>query len=155
MTEIENTVCPNCAKEGEPTDSNDSEVTCTHDPCAVSAFDGNHQTSSDGSRYEPEPREYEQKDFLYEHYWGQFKSTHQIADECGVSHSTIRTAMQDNGIPCRVDGYTRDNCVSAFRGFYNVQPAHSDGESNQQFEADYDATDDESEWMYGWRQVSD
>jgi len=155
MNETKTAVCPNCATEGQAINDSDSLVECTHDPCAVTQFDGDHQPSSDGSRYEPEPRKYEEKDFLYEHYWGQFKSTHQIADECGTSHTMVSNAMQDHGIPRRVDGYTRDNCISAFRGFYDVQPTHSDGESNQQFEADYDGTDDESPWMYGWRQVSD
>lgn len=106
-------------------------------------------------KYTPEPRKYEQKDWLYQEYWGKFKSVHQIADECDTAHSQVRESMVELGIPRRVDRFTRDNAVSAFTGFYRDVPSRSDGKSNQQFQADYDGTQDDSDWMYGWRGVCD
>lgn len=62
------------------------------------------QSDQTPARYQPEPRPYEQKQWLYEQYWGQMKSMPQIADECGVAHRTIWANLRQHGIPRRGDG---------------------------------------------------
>lgn len=57
------------------------------------------------NKYTAEPRDYEQKDWLYEQYWGEMKSCSEIAEDCGVSHDTINYNMEELGIPKRYDGW--------------------------------------------------
>jgi len=58
-------------------------------------------------RYVPESRDYEQKDWLYEQYWGHLRSSREIADQCGVSHDTIRNTLREHGIPIRPPEWRR------------------------------------------------
>jgi hypothetical protein len=94
-------------------------------------------------KYLAEPRDYEDKHWLYEQYWGEeFLSQRTIAENCGVSKAVIKEQMHEFGIPRRPDGYTQGNSMSAFSGFYSSQATRSDGSDNSQFDADYDNGDD-------------
>jgi hypothetical protein len=57
-------------------------------------------------KYQPEPKRYEQKDWLYQQYWGELKSTVEIAEQAEVNRATIRKRMEQFGIPRRPSGYT-------------------------------------------------
>jgi len=106
-------------------------------------------------KYRAEKPKYEQKEWLYEKYWGELLSQQTIADEVGVHRTIVRDAMHEHGIPRRPDGYTRDNAMSAFSGFYSDTAARGDGDSHQQFDADYDRTEDH-EWGYShWKGIGD
>lgn len=48
-----------------------------------------------------------EKEWLYERYWGEMKSTHEIADEAGVNPRSIDYRMKELGIPTRS---RRDAC---------------------------------------------
>lgn len=69
--------------------------------------------------YEPEPRDWEQKSWLYEQYWGKKLGSSEISDKVGISGHTIRKKLTELGIPRRVAGYERDNNISPFTGFYS------------------------------------
>lgn len=71
-------------------------------------------------RYTPEPRQYEDKQWLYQQYWGELRTLTAIADECDVSHPTIARQMRAFGIPRRSDAAGRAATdTSLFAGFYN------------------------------------
>lgn len=70
------------------------------------------------NKYTPEPRDYEQRDWLYERYWGEMMPMQEIADEADVSKDTIKRNLRDAGIPGRTRRFRRSNTISAFRGFY-------------------------------------
>jgi len=102
-------------------------------------------------RYRAEPKQYENKDWLYEKYWGKLLSQQEIADEADTHRTVIRENMNEHGIPTRADGYTRDNCMSAFSGFYSDIAARGDGNSHEQFDPDYDRSNghtwNQSHWI--------
>lgn len=96
--------------------------------------------------YEPEPRQWEQKDWLYEKYWGEMKSVREIADECEVEKRTLSKQFDRLGIPRRPRGYGSGTSFSPFAGFYNSdESARTDDESLNQGgpEEDYSI---EPEW---------
>lgn len=89
--------------------------------------------------YEPDPREWEQKEWLYEQYWGKMRSTAEIAKNVDVARTTIRKEIYEAGIPTRITGYTDTNTVSPFAGFYGSDVAgRSDSKSRQVYEEDYE-----------------
>lgn len=106
-------------------------------------------------KYQPDNRDWEDKQCLYQKYWGELLSQQEIADEMGVHRTMVRDSMHEHGIPRRPDGYTRNNSMSAFSGFYNDSPTQGDGDSHQQFDPEYDRTDD-YEWGYShWKGIGD
>lgn len=58
-------------------------------------------SSETPQRYVPETRIWEKKDWLYEQYWGEMKSSIEIAEKTGVSYERILTKMDEHGIPRR------------------------------------------------------
>lgn len=52
-------------------------------------------------RYQPDPRPWEDKAWLYERYWGELMSIKRIAAMCAVSYHPIREALVEHGIPRR------------------------------------------------------
>jgi len=116
-----------------------------------------HHLVTDGGvavpeRYQPEPRQWEDKHWLQKQYWGEFKAIKQIAAEQGIAHDRIGDQLEQHGIPTRVDGYTQDNSVSPFAGFYRGTdaPARTDEQSRTRYDPDLqtgheaDADDDGS-----------
>jgi len=62
---------------------------------------------------------YEDKAWLYEHYWGNFESTRTLAEHADCDRRTICKAMKRHGIPRRPQFYDGpDSDVSPFIGFY-------------------------------------
>jgi len=80
------------------------------------------------AKYQPDDRQFENKQWLYERYWGDLQPMHVLADECNVCHHTIREAMTEHGIPRHPDNWTRENNVSPFAGFYNDENARTEGD---------------------------
>jgi len=155
MTVTDNTVsCPNCGATAtvgtEPQDTD-----CPDDECPVNSFDGQRLLNPDPDRYTPEKEVYEQKDWLYEQYWGQLKSASEVAEAGDTNHTQILNQMESHGIPRRDPDYTRSNCVSAFRGFYNGGPTQGDGESSQQFDPEYEPDHSEDFTFTHWKGVGD
>lgn len=114
----------------------DPTARCGHPECFQ-----DEQPVADGAvavpaKYQPEPRQYEDKKYLQEQYWGQLKSVREIADENGVSPTTIKDRLRRHGIPSRVDGYTRENSVSPFTGFYRSAAARTDEVSRTRYDED-------------------
>jgi len=56
-------------------------------------------------KYRPEPRKYEQKDWLYQQYWGEMKSTIEIAEGVAVTQRYIVDLLDEHGIPRRHPGH--------------------------------------------------
>lgn len=55
-------------------------------------------------KYQAEPRKWEQKDWLYEQYWGEeMRSIAEIAEECGLHRKTVTKQFRQHGIPIRED----------------------------------------------------
>lgn len=69
--------------------------------------------------YEPEPREWEDKEVLYEKYWGEMMSLAEIADEFDTGPRMISDQMEEFGIPKRHRCYKGKGQHSPFTGFYN------------------------------------
>lgn len=69
-------------------------------------------------KYQPEPKRYEKKHWLYEQYWGQLLSQNEIADTVEVSRKKIRMEMDKHGIPTRSTDCNHDQ-ANPFSGFYN------------------------------------
>lgn len=68
-------------------------------------------------RYRPEPRKFDDKQWLRKRYWQDLKCLEEIASECGVSYETIREYMIEYGIPRRLKEYPQgtDNPIDGFR----------------------------------------
>jgi len=79
-------------------------------------------------KYQPKQRQYEQKDWLYEHYWGELSPLRVLADMCDTSHHQIRHALDEHGILRHPDNWTQDNNVSPFAGFYTDENARTEGD---------------------------
>jgi len=79
-------------------------------------------------KYQPSKRKYEQKEWLYEQYWGELLPLRVLAETCGVSHHQIRESLDEHGIPRHPDHWTRENNVSPFHGFYNDSNARTEGD---------------------------
>lgn len=88
--------------------------------------------------YEPDPRLWEQKDWLYDQYWAQLKPIRQIAEEFGFGRRTIGRALEDNGIPRRTTGWERGNFVSPFVGFYNDDESGTTDELKKQYDPNWE-----------------
>lgn len=52
-------------------------------------------------KYQAESRRYEDKSWLYQQYWGQLKSTVEIASVVDITDQTLRHKMERFGIPRR------------------------------------------------------
>lgn len=102
-------------------------------------------------KYKPDKKKYEDKYWLMEQYWGKLRSTREIAEENNVSHWQVCEHLRKFGIPIRPTGYTPDNSVSPFSGFYGDEPTPTGDGAHQQFDPDYDGDGDDNEYMYGWR----
>jgi len=99
------------------------------------------------ARYRPEPRQYEDKQWLYEQYWGQLKAFNEIAEDLDCGERQIREQMAAFGIPRRVRRYTSENSVSAFTGFYDTETtAQPDEQSTQQYDPDFES-DSDPDWF--------
>lgn len=83
------------------------------------------------TKYQPTPEKYEQKQWLYEQYWGQLLSQNEIADETPVSRKKIRMEMDKHGIPSRATGCNHDQ-ANPFAGFYNPTETPPAPENTQQ-----------------------
>lgn len=91
------------------------------------------------SKYQADPRPYEDKQWLYEKYWGQLKPLSEIADRCGVSRRQLNKYCEKFGIPRRHSFYRPNNSVSPFRGFYSTDsPTRCDEKSMQSNEEQRD-----------------
>lgn len=87
--------------------------------------------------YEPEPRDWERKEWLYEKYWGEMQSLDEMDEDYGVGRETITSKMDEFGIPRRERAYTSGNTVSPFAGFYaGNENAQTDEESRQYYDPD-------------------
>lgn len=68
-------------------------------------------------QYDPEP--YEQKDWLYEQYWGELRSTWEIEREFPVNRNKVRRELIQHGIPRRSTAAGRPQTdTSPISGFY-------------------------------------
>jgi len=76
--------------------------------------------------YQPEPRKWEQKEWLYKKYWGELLTQREIADLVDVHRTTIRKQMQEFGIPVRSVGWRVEDEGSPVSGFYRDKPAPND-----------------------------
>jgi len=90
-------------------------------------------------KYLPDPRQYEDKAWLYEQYWGELRPVREIADDCNVGHAAVREQMVEFGIPRRGGNYTRENTVSPFAGFYHDAAARTDEQSRQHFDPEHES----------------
>jgi hypothetical protein len=87
--------------------------------------------------YEPEPRKWEDKDWLYEKYWGELLTVRELSEECGDSQRVIRDQMDDFGIPRRPRGFENGGTISPFSGFYaEDEVAQADEEDRSHFDED-------------------
>ena len=75
--------------------------------------------STTPAKYRPDERQWKDKAWLYEQYWGEMKSCSEIAAGRDVSSRHIQTTMSELGIPRRNDSYRLDNDVGIFDGFYD------------------------------------
>lgn len=82
------------------------------------------------AKYQAKPRDYEDKSWLYEKYWGEKLSKQEVADEAGTCKQVILANMKEHGIPRRANTYGKNNTVSPFTGFYRDEAARTDEESN-------------------------
>jgi len=73
--------------------------------------------SSVPDKYQPEPKRYEQKDWLYQQYWGALKSQNEIAEMIAQSRKKIRIELDKHGIPTRGEGWNNPK-ANPFAGFY-------------------------------------
>jgi len=76
-------------------------------------------TDTTPERYRPEPRKWENKDWLYEQYWGQLRSTEAMAEDTDTCGQIIRETMDELGIPRRDEACHGRSRVGPFNGFYN------------------------------------
>jgi len=53
------------------------------------------------AKYQPDERQFEDKQWLYDQYWQQGKGLRAIGDECDVCMKTIERQMEELGIPRR------------------------------------------------------
>jgi hypothetical protein len=88
-------------------------------------------TDSTPARYQAATRKYEDKDWLYEQYWGEMLTIAEIAEQCDEGcPKHVREAMIDFGIPRR-SSEAYDDSKSSFRGFYRGKPTfHGDAQTN-------------------------
>jgi len=90
-------------------------------------------------KYIPETRQWEQKEWLYEQYWGEMHSTREMSEKVSVSTMTIKRTLKKFGIPLRTTSYNSYNAVSPFAGFYGQKPVPSNRGSNAtQYNPDYE-----------------
>jgi hypothetical protein len=108
-------------------------------------------------RYKPDPRSWEQKDWLYEQYWGQLKSGRAIAEDVEVHERTIREELARHGIPRRPVAWRKESQKSPFAGFYNGgENAQVSGtEVNTAAFDPEKANEEELDWNNATRQSSD
>jgi hypothetical protein len=71
------------------------------------------------AKYVADERKYEDKQWLYEQYWGKKKPIPELAEICCVGKRTVAERMEKFGIPRRYPNYNRHNSVSMFAGFYD------------------------------------
>lgn len=96
-------------------------------------------------KYVPEKRDWEQKSWLYEQYWGKMQSLQDVADMTDVSKKHIRRQMNKHGIPRRDKQATMPlNSRSPFSGFYHdgevVPVAETSQNERERVQAKRDAT---------------
>lgn len=91
------------------------------------------------SKYVPNKRQWEDKEWLYEQYWGQMKSLRSLSEAVDVGTRAIKEQMDKYGIPTRGKEFKPENTTSPFTGFYRDTPA-------QTTEKDY-TTEDQPEKM--------
>jgi len=100
-------------------------------------------------KYQANTRNYEQKNWLYQKYWGELLSVMEMAKQADVveSHRRITEQMERHGIPRRVDGYTDENSVSPFAGFYQDDIAQTDDVSTQDYDPNFIENSGDPNWM--------
>jgi predicted DNA-binding protein YlxM (UPF0122 family) len=84
-------------------------------------------------QYQPTYEKYEQKEWLYEQYWGQLNSQREIAEKVNVARTKIRMELDRHGIPLREMGCSAGT-QSPFRGFYNGDENVPTNEAQQHFD---------------------
>jgi len=73
------------------------------------------------AKYQPTPRKIDDKDWMYEQYWGNLRSAQEIAamDEVNVGSDLIYRKLREHGIPAHTDGYnlehTRTTPIDGYR----------------------------------------
>lgn len=112
-------------------------------------------TDETPAKYQAKPRKHEQKDWLYEQYWGQLRSMRDIADEFDIDASAIRKGLRMHGIPSRPNRWTMDNTVSAFTGFYDDEAAPTD-EASMDFDGINESNDEwkKPDGRLNWQRVA-
>lgn len=70
------------------------------------------------SKYQYQPKTWEDKSWLQQNYWGKKLSLREIGEQFDVPKQAIADAMKQHGIPSRMSNYNRHNSVSMFKGFY-------------------------------------
>lgn len=101
------------------------------------------------SKYVPEDRNWEKKRWLQEKYWGKLLSGREISKQCDVSKGVIYDQLDKFDIPRRTKGYTRENSISPFTGFYRNKAARTDKRSIHQYESgsDYGTDNKNLNWQ--------
>lgn len=84
------------------------------------------------TKYQAETRYYEQKDWLYEHYWGQLKSQNEIADQIEQSRKKVRMELDRHSIPTRGENWNNSK-ANPFAGFYNPDEIPPAPENTRQY----------------------
>jgi len=69
-------------------------------------------------KYQPDDRQWEDKQWLYEQYWANQRSIMNIAEDTTVSHQKVKQQLTECGIPRRLDGCHGRSRVGPFDGFY-------------------------------------
>jgi hypothetical protein len=99
--------------------------------------------------YEPDPRDWEQKDWLYEKYWGELLSLREVAEAAGVTEKPVREQMNSFGIPRRERGFDKEGTISPFSGFYTEDEV-AQGDEKERSHFDESKQRDEDEERANW-----
>lgn len=96
--------------------------------------------------YKPDPRDWEQKEWLYQKYWGELIPVKEIAELTDVKTRAIRDQMDEMGIPRRPRRFEAGGTVSPFSGFYNEdEVSQADEKDRSHFDEDKQPNENE-EW---------
>lgn len=140
-------VCLTCARlwsENHDVGSIEVREDTTHEASTESTDDNRMP-----EKYRAKSREWEDKEWLRERYWGEeLWSVQEIAEEAGVGDRQIRRLMREHGIPRRVSGFNRDDSMSPCRGFYNGDEAVADSNPENNYEEDYEDVPTDFDWAY-------
>jgi len=86
------------------------------------------------NKYTPEPRKFEDKEWLYKQYWGRVKTISDLAEQTDVSAQTIVRSMDALGVP------RRPNSCGGVQTPHEVSMAYSRGDTSNSVDASMDTT---------------